>query len=347
MLAAASGLVGCQSPFGGPPAGGGPGPALRRIAFASCIDQTAPQPIWQAVLDARPELMIFGGDNVYASQPPWSRERLRAAYTQQAEQPGFARLRREVPAMAIWDDHDYGLDDGGAEFPHKQASKEEFLEFWQVPPDSDRRFRDGLYFARSFGPPRQRVQVILLDTRWFRSPLTASPAPGTPGMERYVPDPDPAKTMLGAVQWRWLESRLREEAALRLVVSSIQVLADGHGWERWGNLPLERRRLFDTIARTRAQGAVFLSGDRHIGAFYRQAEGLPYPLHEMTSSGITHPWAAAAETGPRRVGDLVTVQHFGQLDIDWAAGTLHLSLRDVDGRERHGLRLALDELQPR
>ena len=40
--------------------------------------------------------------------------------------------------------------------------------------------------------------------------------------------------MLGEEQWRWLGNLLREPADLRLLASSIQVVADGHGWEWCG-----------------------------------------------------------------------------------------------------------------
>jgi alkaline phosphatase D len=318
---------------------------LSRIALVSCIDQTEPQSIWRSVLQAQPELVVFAGDNVYASQQPWTRAQLDAAYAQQARNPDFVRLRRSVPALAIWDDHDYGVNDGGAEFPYKESSKAAFLDFWQVPPDSDRRRRDGLYFAYTFGPPGQRMQVILLDTRWFRSSLKASPQRGTPGMERYVPDADPSKTMLGDAQWRWLGLRLKEKADVRLVVSSIQVLAEGHGYERWGNLPLERQRLFDTVARSGAQGVIFASGDRHIGGLYKLDHGTPYPLLEITSSGVTHTARQNREPGPRRLGDPVTELHFGWVEIDWATHMLSLGLRGQNGQVLREHRVPLSSLQ--
>ncbi len=55
-----------------------------------------------------------------------------------------------------------------------------------------------------------RVQVILLDMRWFRSPLKITDQRGAPGKERYLPDPDPTKTMLGETQWAWLADELRK-----------------------------------------------------------------------------------------------------------------------------------------
>ena len=168
-----------------------------------------------------------------------------------------------------------------------------------------------------FGPPGRQVQVILLDARWFRSPWKATDQRNAPGKERYLRDADPGKTMLGPAQWDWLEAQLRQPAQVRLIVSGIQVVADGHGWECWGNFPLERQRLYQLVARTGAQGVVFLSGDRHVGALYREPAGGPYPFFEMTSSGVTHTWRGAAEAGPNRLGELFTDLHYGTVELDW------------------------------
>ena len=317
---------------------------LRSIAFASCIDQTKPAPIWETILARAPDLFLFGGDNVYCEMP-YTLARLRQAYALAAESPGMSRLRRSVPHLAIWDDHDYGVNDGGAEFPYKAESKAQFLEFWQLPADDPRRGHEGLYHAQVFGPMGSRVQVILLDGRWFRSPWKRTDQRDAPGKERYLPDDDPVKTMLGDDQWRWLEQQLRQPADVRLIVSGMQVVTQGHGWERWGNFPRERQRLYGLIGSTGAQGVVFLSGDRHIGALYREAAGTPYPLHEMTSSGMTHPWRDAVEAGSNRLGELFTGYHYGTVDIDWAASVLSLSIRDIDGKPRRSISIALDELR--
>lgn len=348
LLAGAASLAalgGCvaprQSTVAAPAAGGEP---LRSIAFGSCIDQNRPAPIWDTILTGKPDLFLFGGDNVYCEMP-YSRARLRRAYAQAAEAPGMSRLRRSVPHLAIWDDHDYGLNDGGAEFPAKAESKAEFVEFWKLPADDPRRGRDGLYHAQTFGPAGRRVQVILLDERWFRSPWKPTDQRDAPGRERYLPDASADKTMLGDDQWRWLEAQLLQPAEVRLVVSGVQVVTEGHGWERWGNFPRERERLFRLVASTGAQGVVFLSGDRHIGALYRETAGTPYPLHEMTSSGMTHPWRTAAEAGPNRLGELFTEFHYGTVDIDWAAAGLALSIRDSAGTARREARISFNQLK--
>ncbi|MBL8673227.1 MAG: alkaline phosphatase family protein [Alphaproteobacteria bacterium] len=320
---------------------------LVRIAFGSCADQTLPQPIWDAVLAYRPQLFIFGGDNVYGDVTTADLRDLRTAYATARIVPGMARLRQSVPHLAVWDDHDYGVNDGGGEVRFKAESKALFMDFWELAADDPRRSRDGLYHAVTIGPPGKRVQVILLDTRWFRSPLKPTDQRDAPGKERYLPDPDPAKTMLGSAQWAWLEERLREPAELRLVVSSIQVVAEGHGFERWGNLPAERQRLLDLIRRTEAAGVVLLSGDRHLAALYRESAGTPYPLVEITSSSLNRPYHGSREPGPNRLGGVYGDTNFGTVDIDWWEGTVTLAVRDEAGQAVRRTAVRLEELRPR
>lgn len=320
-----------------------PETVLRRIAFGSCADQNQPQPFWSPILAFEPQLFLMIGDNVYGDVSSGALTELRAAYDRLAGIDGFKRLRAEVPVLATWDDHDYGANDAGADFPYRAGVTRLFREFWGVPAID----RDGIYDAHIFGPPGRRLQVILLDTRSFRSGLKPTNQRGAPGKERYLPDPDPAKTMLGTAQWGWLDQQLRQPADLRLIVSSIQVLAEGHGYERWGNLPTERQRLIELIGATRTNGVVFLSGDRHIGALYRRTDGVPYPLHEITSSSLNRPVGTSSETGPHQVGAVYAKENFGVIEIDWQAGGVTLALRDNTGARVRAMELALADLQPR
>ena len=319
---------------------------VQKIVFGSCIDQNKAQPIWQSILAAKPDLFIFGGDNVYGSNQPWQLQNLKNAYASQAVQPGFAALRQGVPHVAIWDDNDMGLkNDGGVEFPHKQAAKNEFIDFWRLPADDPRRTREGLYHAHVFGPVGKRVQVILLDTRWFRSKLRITDQRDAPGKERYVPDTDPQKTMLGEAQWQWLETQLKQPAEVRLIVSGVQVIVEGHGWEGWHNFPREQEKLKQLIQKTAAKGVVLLSGDRHIGALYKSTGMQGYPLYEITSSGMTHTWAEAKEEGPNRLGELITQNHFGLIEVDWSKQEIQLGFQNTQGEWLKRQTIALSELR--
>lgn len=318
--------------------------ALTRIAFGSCNDQNRPQTIWPIIEATKPDLFIFGGDNVYASGAQFQIQDLTKAYSKLAADTSFSEFRKRVPHLAIWDDHDYCINDGGAQWPYKQAAKDEFLKFWNIGIADARHQHEGLYFAETFGASNHRVQIIFLDTRWWRSPWRITDQRNAPGKERYLPDPDPAKTMLGEAQWQWLEEQLNQPAKIRLIVSSIQTITLGHGWESWALLPLEKTRLFNTVARTKAKGVIFLSGDRHIGALYKETSATPYPFYEMTSSGLTHAWAQANEAGPNRLGALVTKNHFGLCDFNWSNDTLTLSLVTEDGQKSQSHTISIKEL---
>ncbi|RZJ21983.1 MAG: alkaline phosphatase family protein [Haliea sp.] len=326
------------------PAGKPADTGLTSIGFASCFDQIHAQQDLVEHLAAQPfDLFLFGGDNVYYGG---TRGTLADAYGRAAALPGYTALRRK-PHLAVWDDNDYGPNDGGADFAGRQDSKDQFQAFWKVPADDPRRARPGLYHARSYGPPGRRVQVILLDTRWFRSRIERKRV-RMPGEGGYQPDTDPAKTMLGEAQWAWLEEQLRTPADLRLVVSSIQVLAEGHSYERWGNLPAERERLVGLIRRTGANGVVLLSGDRHFAAFYRREPGSDggagYPLTELTSSGVTHFWPSPTDepaSSPARVLD----RNYATIDIDWAQRQVVLAARNLAGNLRIASTLQLDQLK--
>jgi alkaline phosphatase D len=303
------------------------------------------------VLTYQPQLFLFAGDNVYGDvrngrDVPDGEliQSLQESYAQAARVPGMARLRSTIPHLATWDDHDYGKNDAGAEFAGRHEAQQLFLQFWDVPLTDVRHQREGVYHSQTFGPDGQRVQAILLDTRFFRSPLKPTDQRNAAGRERYLPDEDPGKTMLGEAQWSWLAERLRESADVRLIVSSIQVVAEGHGWERWGNFPRERQRLYDLIRATGAGGVILLSGDRHVGGLYRETTAAPYPLHEITSSGINQVFPGNQEAGPNRLGAVYGAPNFGTIDVDWWERTVTLSLRSENGEPVRRQVVRLDEL---
>ena len=79
------------------------------IGFGSCLDQDLPQPIWEEIKAQNPEVFIMLGDNVYGDTFG-NIHKLERAYQKQARTLKKAGLG--FPFMAIWDDHDYGKNDG-------------------------------------------------------------------------------------------------------------------------------------------------------------------------------------------------------------------------------------------
>ena len=340
VAAAAPGLAGAASAEPG---------TLSRIALGSCAKEDRPQPIWEAIVRQDPELFLFLGDNIYADTEDM--DVMRRKYGELAAKPGFKKLRERCRVLSIWDDHDFGENDAGRNYPKRQAAQELFLDFFGVPRDSPRRGRPGIYGSHVFGPKGKRVQVILLDTRYFRDPLSRRSRAEriATGLGPYKPHEDESKTILGEAQWRWLKRQLEEPAEVRIVASSIQVVSGEHGWETWGNFPHERRRLFDLIAETGAGGVVFLSGDRHMAALSRYDDG-PYPLYDLTSSGLNQAGGGEPdEPNAHRVVPLYQGENFGTITIDWEPEdpVIHLAAHQIDGEARFRIAVPLSRLQPK
>lgn len=308
--------------------------AITSIAFGSCNTAQREIPILATIAGESHDLFMYVGDNVYGDARAYNADlpELRENYAALAARPEFRLLRSAVPMLATWDDHDYGMNDMGRDFPFKGFAEQLFLDFWGASEDDPRRQREGIYDAQIFGPEGQRVQVIMLDTRYFRSDLTRTDEYGAEGRERYIPSDNPDQDMLGSAQWAWLADQLAEPADLRLIVSSIQVLADGHGWEAWRTMPLERDRLFRLINESGAQGVVFVSGDRHSAGLYRRDDVASYPLYEITSSALNMASSREnTEPGPNRLGQMYSAENYGVIGIDWDQGQLSLEIRDMDG----------------
>lgn len=328
------------------------GPRLTTVALGSCNVQLLPQTYWSQIASDNPDLFIFGGDNVYGDldvvggkvqETPGRPELLTAAYKAQGNSPEFEAFRDAVPIYPVWDDHDFGEDDAGASYAHKENSEEQFLDFWNVATDDIRRMRPGTYTSSIHGPVGERVQIILLDTRFFRSDLVKDPVTSYLN----VPTDDALTTMLGAAQWAWLEGELKREADVRLIMSSVQVHAQGHGFERWGNFPHELDRLYTLVDETRANGVVFLSGDRHSAALYAKRRKDHYPLLELTSSSLNSPTAypGTGENGPNQLGSLYDKANYATIEFDWPARTLVLRIKDMTGKAVRTASLEIDELR--
>lgn len=290
-------------------------PYSSRIAFGSCNNAYAPNELWDDIYLAQPEAWIWGGDIVYADSDDF--ETIEKHYRRQLENQEYRRLTESTKILATWDDHDYGMNDGGVAFSAKAKSQEAFLNFLKVGQNDSRRVQEGVYYSEQIQTEGHTVEVILLDTRYFRSDLTK----GTEG-RRYDPNYDEAATMLGDTQWDWLYHRLTTSTAdLILLVSSIQFLSSEHGYEKWQNLPHERERLISLLSQV-DQPVMVLSGDRHISE-WSVLKTEDKEIIDFTSSGLTHSYENfSGEPNAFRKGNVVSVPSYGLLDIDWKKGVV-------------------------
>ncbi|MEA3186604.1 MAG: alkaline phosphatase [Chthoniobacter sp.] len=284
-------------------------PPLTRIAFGSCNKPWLANPLWKPIRENQPQAWIWLGDIVYGGG---DLKNLAQLYASQKASSDYQRLRASCSIFGVWDDNDYGESDGGADFAHKSESQKLLLDFLDEPAESPRRKQHGVYASHTLGTTGRQVKILLLDGRYFRE------------------KPGANAEMLGEEQWAWLEQQLtNSDEQVHLIGSGSQVLSCEHLFEKWGDYPKSRQRLLDLLVKTKPRCPVILSGDRHLGEISRIAvPGLPGPLYDITSSGMTH-FAAPAfrnffydfhqEPNRYRVGDVFCGVNFGTIEIDWTS----------------------------
>lgn len=281
------------------------------IAFGSCNKMSMPQTMWQHVIANNPQLWVWLGDIIYADTSDM--RALASHYKRLKTTPDYKKMRSKTQVIGVYDDHDYGINDGCKDYPFKKGAKKCLMDFLDIPMNSVIRRREGAYSSYTFGKGAQRIKFIVMDTRYFRDPLVKD----STKQRRYIPNME--GDILGEVQWKWLENELKTSTAnLNVLCSSIQVVADDHGHEKWGNFPNQRKKLLALIASTKPKNLLVLSGDRHMTEVSKmQLEGLPYPLYDFTSSGMTHIRSGNEEVNRHRVGEMIVKKNFGVLKVTW------------------------------
>ena len=214
-----------------------------RIAFGSCpryqLDRE--QGIWSTILQSQPDLFFWLGDNIYGdSLDP---DILAEEYRRQRDVATLQPMIQTVPQLAVWDDHDFGLNDYDRRHPRKAEALEVFEHYWANPayglPDVP-----GVFFEYSYGG----VDFFFLDCRYYRDPNK---------------EPDhPGKTLLGKAQLEWLQEALQSSEA------PFKVLISGSGWSKgkgpggdsWASYLHERDALFDFIRDNQINGVSCFRG---------------------------------------------------------------------------------------
>lgn len=296
------------------------GPARFKVAFGSCprFQRDPVQPIWLGLAQIKPDLFFWTGDNIYGDT--LLTEILAEEYRKQLSVPNLRPFLASVPQLAVWDDHDFGLNDHDRTNPVKDGALAVFRQYWANPayglPGTP-----GVFFQYAYGG----VDFFFLDCRYHRDPNTEPDGPG--------------KTFLGAGQLAWLKEGLtRSTAPFKVLVSgSGWTNAKGAGGDSWASCLHERDALFDFIRDNSVAGVLLISGDTHTGEFNAipWSEKGGYDYYDLVSS----PLAQKASSGWRnrfpelRVRTPYEDVNAGLMEFDLTASppTVSLNLVDVDG----------------
>lgn len=294
--------------------------SMTKIAFGSCGDQNYPQPILSQAAQEKPDAFVFLGDNIYGDTDIM--DTLRYKYRKWASQQHYKNLEAATKIFAIWDDHDFGRNDAGKEYPYKKEAKKIFMDHFKIDASHEMNTHEGIYHTNYIEKNGKRVQLIMLDVRTFRDKVlinngkTKLPRDHYFYKPDYVPHTTSDSTFLGQKQWAWLEGELKKPADLRLICSGSQFGIEYNGYEAWANYPHEQSRLINLIKTTKAEGVIFLTGDVHYAEISKLQQDNLYPIYDITASGITSTWDFATLNKNRIEGPIME-NHFGMLTIKW------------------------------
>jgi alkaline phosphatase D len=303
---------------------------ILQIGFGSCQNQTVALPLLSKISDSKLDFFIYLGDNIYSDT--YDIKVLEKNYEILNNNKDFKNLKKTTPLYATWDDHDYGYNDKGRHYPLKAESKKLFVNFWNIPQDSNRNNHDGIYGSDYFTYGNKKIQLIYLDTRTFRDDLLLNNPKNTAFKNDYIPNQNTDSTFLGRDQWNWLEKELSQKADLRIIASSNQFSHTYNGYESWTNVPHEQQKFINLIAKTKANGVLFISGDVHWGEISKMNTSTTYPIFDITSSGITQTWPSI-EPNENRLGVSVPQNNYGIIKFYYEQKdpTIEMELLDING----------------
>ncbi len=247
-------------------------PAKLTLAVASCLNdyETKHFNIWETLLKKDPEYLLLIGDNVYADRT----EKASIVTTPEILWDRYVDMRLKLPLFfqqkliathALWDDHDYGINDGGAEYPHRISSKEIFEAFWAQDMGNES-------WTKSFGVGGLLTlgdfNLYFLDGRSFRNS-------------------HPEGSHLGIDQESWLLKNLKDENNPSILIKGDQFFGGYHTYESFEGRHPHNFSRFVTSLKELPTPFIFMSGDRHFSEvmqFPRSMFGRP--SFELTSSPI-------------------------------------------------------------
>ena len=339
---------------------------INSFAFGSCYNlkkSISKYTIFNVIDKHKPDVFMWLGDAAYvryAKESRWkivrkykyffnvfdkfNKTKVLRQYNNTKYSPDYYNFNKKTPVIGVWDDNDYGQNDGNKYFPYKEQMKEIFLDFLDEPKDSHRRQPNkAIYTTYSFGDKKsyKSIRVILLDVRYEKSAWV-----------------DKDRDMLGEEQWKWFEEVLtKANETFILIASGTQILPfDRLFSEAW--LPEGRTRLFNLLRKVKKNGVLLLTGDIHNAQILRTPCVIPeigYPLYEITSSGLGHYCKPNCDLiidhilpSYYKYTPTINYYNYAQLDFDWGKrkedSKVTIKMIDIDDRVRINIDITYDEL---
>jgi len=322
------------------------------LLFGSCVyinDSAYDRPgkpygsslkILNSMENIKSDFILWGGDNVYLREADYSSESgIKYRYRKNFATTEFQKLRASRANYALWDDHDYGNNDGDATFELANVSYDCFKNYW-----ANKTFGEegkGIYTKIKWAD----CEFLLLDARTFRSPNDLPDSiHGKPNVE---------KNFLGDKQMLWLKNNLvASKATFKFIVNGGQVLNPIADKECWQHYPKEYFELTNFIKDNAISGIVFLTGDRHFTEMQKVKNIAKYPLYDFTCSSITSGIYDISKKkefiSPTRVeGSLLMENNFSKISVTGAKNNRKIIFETfgVDGTKKWNFEVNENELK--
>ncbi len=259
---------------------------------------------WTQIDQQKPDFLFLIGDNVYADVGPlgpvtMTPELLWKRYAETWSTLTLYKMPHLIPTFAIWDDHDYGINDGNQSFPYKTESLNTLKNFFPMRDNESLLSGPGASSRIMIGDQ----QFLFLDNRFFRTPLKAVP-----------------QSHFGKDQNVWILENVKKHKGLTWLVSGDQFFGGYHPFESFeGHHPQDFKSFLKSLKALKHK-VVFISGDRHAAEIMKvDKKELGYTTYEFTSSGLHSKMYAdtmTKHTNPRAVFGKGGESNYMSLEID-------------------------------
>jgi alkaline phosphatase D len=257
----------------------GTGAQSFKFAVVACENNTSLSTVsnaaWGFIHTQNPMFVMHVGDfhyyNINVNDPSF----YRTAFNNVLSESKHKAFYRQHGVMYMWDDHDYGPNDGSSANVSRPAARSAYR---QVVPHLPLAAGDGnqpIYYAFTVG----RCRFIVTDCRSERTPVTVAD--------------NNNKTVLGAAQKAWFKQELLAasssgDIAAIFWVNSFPWTGVAHpeanpSVENWAAYPTERKEIADYIYSKAIRKVFILSGDMHATAF---DDGRTYDFHANGTNSV-------------------------------------------------------------
>ena len=370
-----------------------PGAAVARLrlAYASCQRwEHGYYAAYRHMREDQPDFVMFLGDYIYEYPNAAAAVRnfpslglvltladYRDRHAQHRSDPDLRAMHAACPWLVTWDDHEVQNDyaglspgdnrpaglNGSVDFlARRNAAYQAYYENMPLRASDFVRamacVQVRLHERYRFG---QLADLLLLDTRQYRDPQAC----GTPQRPSGSVDPatcealaDPARSLLGGEQERWLEATLAQSAGAWTVLGQQGLFGRRDGlpgpgerlWnDGWDGYAPARQRLTDALQRHRVANPVVLGGDvhenwvGHVKSDYRRPDSAAIGV-EFCGTSISSRSNASARVTQQRLAEnphfvFADASRRGYGLCDFSPGEMTTTLRVLDDATRADARI--------